>query len=152
MAIECRAAVQRLLEADPAELAGQGDGELATHVRDCPRCGGVAARLLAGQEELSRALDALGPATGVEETLRGVRARRRQSAWTRWSWRWAVPLAAAAALTGVLILRSVDTDRPPGEIAPQPAALVEPLVDMATAQNVMVFETRDRSAKVIWFY
>ncbi len=152
MAIDCRAALERLLEADPAELAGQGDGVLATHVRDCPRCAAVAARLLAGQDELSRALDALRPATGVDAALDALRARRRHSAWTRWSWRWAAPLAAAAALVGVLVVRSVDTDRMPGEIVARPAASFEPLVEMATTQNVMVFETRDRSAKVIWFY
>ncbi len=152
MATDCRAAFERLLEADPAELAGRGDGELATHVRDCPRCAAVATQLLAGQKELDRALDALRPATGVEEALRPIRARRRHSAWTRFSWRWAAPLAAAAALVGVLVLRSVDTEEMPGEIVARPASSIEPLVETATAQNVMVFETRDRSAKVIWFY
>ena len=28
----------------------------------------------------------------------------------------------------------------------------EPLVEAAAGQNVMVFETSDQSAKVIWFY
>ncbi len=152
MTIDCRAALERLREADPAELAGVGEGALAAHVRECPRCAAVAAQLLTGQDELSRALEASRPARSVEEALRAMRVRQRQSVWSRRSWRWAVPLAAAAALAGALVLRTVGTDEMPGQVVARPAAAIEPLVEMATAQNVMVFETRDRSAKVIWFY
>jgi hypothetical protein len=150
MAIDCKTALERLLEADPAELSGGGDSELAAHVRGCERCTAVAARLLEGQEELAGALGELGPRAGVEEALRVVRVRRRRSEWRRHAWRVAAPLAAAAAVTAVFLLRS--DGQMPGDPVQFPAPRIEPLVEVPVAQNVMVFETQDRSAKVIWFY
>jgi hypothetical protein len=153
MAIECKAAFERLMEADPAELAGSGDTELAVHVRECARCTAVAARLIEGQQDLAGALDELAPRTGVEEALSIARARRRRAARRRAAWRWAAPLAAAAAVTAVVLARGPGGGpMMPGEIAALPAARIEPLVEVSEGQNVMVFETRDKSAKVIWFY
>ncbi|UCC73474.1 MAG: hypothetical protein JSV86_02620 [Gemmatimonadota bacterium] len=151
MAIECKTALERLLEAAPAELSGQGTSELVAHLRECERCSAVAGRLLDGQEELASALGELGPRTGVDEALHAVRVRRGRIARRRNAWRVAAPLAAAAAVTAVLLVNSPD-GRMPGEIVSGPAPRIEPLVEVAAAQNVMVFETRDRSAKVIWFY
>ncbi|NIR45805.1 MAG: hypothetical protein GWN32_20930 [Gemmatimonadetes bacterium] len=149
----CDTALERLLEADPAELAGQGDSELAAHVRDCARCGAVAAKLLDSQERLAAALNDMGPRLGVDEALEAARARRhgRPGRW-RPAWRWAAPLAAAAAAAGIFFATQTDTSRMPGEPVTRPAPREEPLVEMASAQNLMVFETQDRSAKVIWFY
>jgi anti-sigma factor RsiW len=151
MTIECKTALERLLEADPAELSGHGDSELVVHLRECERCTAVAARLLDGQEELAGALSELGPRTRVEEALSGSRARRRRVARRRNAWRVAAPLAAAAAVTAVFLVGSPN-GRMPGEIVPGPAPRIEPVVEMAVAQNVMVFETEDQSARVIWFY
>lgn len=152
MAISCEVALDRLLEADPAELAGRGETELTAHVRECPRCQAVAARLQEGQEELGRALSELRPRAGVEEALILARARRRRMLKWRKAWRWAAPVAGAAVLAGVFLLRSPDTGRMPGEIVPLPVKRIEPLVDAPLAQNVMVFEREDRSVRVIWFY
>jgi hypothetical protein len=38
----------------------------------------------------------------------------------------------------------------PGEGVPA-VSQAEPLLEVPSGRNVMVFETRDRSAKVIWF-
>ncbi|UCC49809.1 MAG: hypothetical protein JSV41_06530 [Gemmatimonadota bacterium] len=151
MAIECKTALELLLAAEPTELAGQGDSELAAHIRECKRCGAVAARLLAGQGELAGALGELGPRTDVEEALSVARARRRRIGWQRRGWRVAAPLAAAAAVAALFLARLPD-GRMPGEMVLLPAPRIEPAVEAPLAQNVMVFETRDRSAKVIWFY
>jgi hypothetical protein len=151
MAIECKAALKRLLEADPAELSGASDSELAAHLRECERCSAVAGRLLAGQQELAAQLGELGPCTDVEEALSRARARRRRVARRRNAWRVAAPLAAAAAVAAVFLLSSPDGQMP-GEVVPLPAPRIEPVVHVAAAQNVMVFETQDKSAKVIWFY
>lgn len=155
MAIECKTALERLLEADPAELSGGGESELAVHLRECDRCTAIAARLLAGQQELAGALGELGPLTGVENALRKARARSRQIARRRNAWRAAAPLAAAAAVAAAVaavLLVGSPNGRMPGEIVSLPAPRVEPVVEMAVAQNVMVFETEDQSARVIWFY
>ncbi|NIN72088.1 MAG: hypothetical protein GTO46_09260 [Gemmatimonadetes bacterium] len=151
MAIECKTALERLLEADPAELRGEGYSELADHLRECERCIAVAGRLLAGQQELAAELGELGPRAGVGAALSKARARSRQVARRRNAWRVAAPLAAAAAVAAVLLVASPNGQMP-GEIVPGPAARIEPVVEVAVAQNVMVFETQDQSAKVIWFY
>jgi len=143
--------LELLLAAEPAELAGQGDSELAAHVRECKRCGAVAARLLEGQEQLAGALAELGPRTDVEAALSVARARRRSIRWRRGGWRVAAPLAAAAALA-LLFLARLPDGRMPGEVVLLPAPRIESVVEAPLAQNVVVFETRDRTAKVIWFY
>ena len=151
MASECKNALEQLLEADPAELSGRGESELVGHLRDCERCAAVARRLLDGQAELASALGQLTPRTDVEEALGTARARRRRIARRRNAWRVAAPLAAAAAVTAVLLVGSPD-GRMPGEIVSLPAPRIEPVLEVASAQNVMVLETPDKSAKVIWFY
>lgn len=153
MAIECKAALARLLEADPAELSGQGETELAGHLRECERCSAVAARLLAGQAELAGALGELGPRIAVEEALGAVRRRRRRIEWRRHAWQIAAPLAAAAAVTALFFARAYESGRRmPGELVPLPAPRIVAEVEVPAGRNVMVFETEDRSAKVIWFY
>jgi hypothetical protein len=151
MAIDCDAAFERLLEANPAELAGQDDSELAVHVRGCGRCQAVAARLLAGQEQLAGALGELRPRTDVGKALSAARAHRSKALKWQQASRWG-PVAAAAAVAAVMVLQSLPAARMmEGEIVPAPAQM-EPLVEAAAGQNVLVFETSDQSAKVIWFY
>jgi anti-sigma-K factor RskA len=151
MGTNCDTALERLLEADPAELAGQGDSELATHVRECSRCQMVAARLLTGQEALAGALNVLGPPTEVGEALSAVRARRRKLLRREQAWRWG-PVAAAATVAAAMVLGSLPAGRTvEGEMVQAPAQ-IEALVEAAPGQNVMVFESSDQSAKVIWFY
>jgi hypothetical protein len=152
MAIECAKALELLLEADPAELTGSGDSKLAAHVRECARCGAVGLRLLDEQERLSRELAELEPRVGVEDALQAARRLRVSRGRRRRAWRVAAPLAAAAAVAAVFLARGPEAGRMPGEVMALPAKRIEPLVEVSDAQNVMVFETRDRSTKVIWFY
>lgn len=151
MGINCDTAYERLLEADPAELAGQGGSELTVHLSECARCSAVAERLVEGQTQLAVALGDVRPRTGIEEALSATRRRRAKArAWQR-AWQWG-PVAAAAAVAALMVLQSLSGSRMmESEIVMAPPA-IEPLVEITTEQNVMVFETRDRSAKVIWFY
>jgi len=151
MAMNCDNAFERLLDADHEELAGQGDSQLAVHVRECPRCQAVGAKLLGGQQLLANALTQLVPHTDVEQALGTARERRSRIRRREQFWRWG-PIAAAAAISGVMILQALGgTPMLESEIGPLPA-VVEPLVEAPAGQNVMVFETRDQSTKVIWFY
>ncbi len=152
MAIDCATALKLLLEADPAELEGRADSELSAHVRSCARCMRVGQELLDQQDLLSRELAALRPAVGVEDALQLERRERIRRRRQRRAWRLAAPLAAAAALAAVFLARGPEAGRMPGEVVALPAARIEPAVEVSEGQNVMVFETRDRSAKVIWFY
>ncbi len=151
MAINCNNAFDRLLAADPAELSGQTDSELAIHVQECARCRGVATKILAGQAQLASALGELRPAMDPAEALSVAHARWRGTRrWER-AWHWG-PVAAAAVLAAAMVLGSLPAGRlVEREIATGPAA-AEPLVEQATSRNVLVFETRDRSSTVIWFY
>ncbi|MGD8697679.1 MAG: hypothetical protein PVJ43_00230 [Gemmatimonadales bacterium] len=150
MDISCKAAFDALLEADPAELTGRGDSELAVHVRECERCGAVAAHLLAGQERLAAALVELRPSTDVATALNTVRSRGRRRQALQRVWQWG-PVAAAAAIAAAMVLQALPAARMvPGEGVPA-VSQAEPLLEVPSGRNVMVFETRDRSAKVIWF-
>lgn len=151
MSINCAAALERLLEAEPTELQGHGDSELAIHVRGCARCQAIGTKLLAGQEQLATALGELRPAVGVDQALSLVRARRSRAGRWQAMWEW-TPVAAAAAAAAVMILQSVGGGRLADSSVVMAPPMVEPLVEMTTEQSVMVFESRDQSAKVIWFY
>jgi hypothetical protein len=54
--MRCQEAAELMLEAVPAELAGEGDSPLAAHLRGCGRCAGVGARLLEGARVLGEVL------------------------------------------------------------------------------------------------
>ncbi|UCF18479.1 MAG: hypothetical protein JSU87_11070 [Gemmatimonadota bacterium] len=152
MAIDCTTALELLLEAEPADLDGSASSELSVHVRECARCRAVGQELLVQQDRLSRELAALRPAVGVEDALQKARRERMRRSRRRQAWRLAAPLAAAAAVAAVFLARGPEAGRMPGEVVALPASRIEPSVEVSAGQNVMVFETRDRSAKVIWFY
>jgi len=60
--------IERLLEAEPDELAGRGEGGVAEHVRSCARCRAVAERLLDAEAALAAEL-AAPPRVGVDEAI-----------------------------------------------------------------------------------
>lgn len=151
MAVDCDTASELLLEADPAELAGRGESELAMHIRGCARCRATTASILSAQDRLAAALDELGPRTEVGEALRLLRARRQAAVRRERAWRWG-PVAAAAVIALAMVLESLPAGRLTGEGAVAAPVAAEPLVEAATSASVMVFETGDRSVKVIWFY
>lgn len=142
-----------LLETEPGELAGRGDSALAIHVRGCPRCQGVAAQLLAGQQELALALDEMRPRVGADAALSDALARRRRATWRRAAWRWVAPLATAAVLAGLLLLRSLQTgvmnggSGTPYVFRSAPALQVE----APSGSDVMIFQVGDPAITVIWF-
>lgn len=153
-------ALERLLEADPDELAGLGDSPTAAHVRSCAHCADVAARLLAGQRLLAAALDGVRPRISADEAIDRVLGRtvargplHLESRRPRWRRRLAaaLPLAAAAALA-LILLRD---DAPPP--APLPVArLAEqigaPTLTVPAGSNAAVFKTSNPKITVIWFY
>lgn len=101
-ALDCREAEALLLEADRADLLGQGDGPLAVHIRSCDACRRAAARIVAGERVLDDALGERAAARPVDEVLHAVRqelvtdreAGPGSASFIRW--KVVVPLVAAA--------------------------------------------------------
>lgn len=129
---ECRAARERMLEADPSTLGGHGESELARHLRRCDACRQAGAAILAAHRALADVLERAASRVGLERAValaergravggaedeastpaRGARRRigglpGGQGARRRWPRRLLplVPLAAAAALAILLIGR-----------------------------------------------
>lgn len=166
---ECASFRDLMLEAEPAELRGEGEGPLARHVRGCATCARTASLLL---EETARVDELLSEAppldvgavlarAGVEARAAAGRAEATRNARpdearlrilrfpTRRLW---VPLAAAAALAGVLLLRGPGPTRAPtgGQAAGEVA--LPPIVEAAADQDLAVMPTNDPNITVVWIF
>jgi hypothetical protein len=158
-----------ILVAEPEELRAEGGSALAVHIRGCPDCARTAALVL---EETAR-LDAyLGeaPAIDVDAVLaragiptaasalvathpavqRKAAARTRRSFPGRRVW---LPLAAAAALAALLLMRGPGIRSPSKSVAsaptgPAPAPLVEPVA----GQDAAIMNTDDPEITVVWLF
>jgi hypothetical protein len=150
----CAQALDRMLEADPAELHVGALGDLARHLRGCDACRSAAERILAAQAELASGLAAL-TAAGVRKDVRARPIGSAPSAARRWALRAAVPVAAAAAL--LLVLRRPSSS-PPESSRVAAAAIQrdmmheEALVEPGPGQSVAVMATRDPEVTVVWLY
>jgi len=148
--MDCTTARARLLEAEPRDLRGEGDGDLAAHLRQCAACRARAGAILAGYAELDAALRTLAaPARAADVIpLRPRRARLR---------RWALPgsaagLAAAAAIA--LLLARPQAPARPHPTADQIAKAIFPKAPVARAEgrSVAVMQTNDPGVTVVWIY
>ncbi|MDP2956787.1 MAG: hypothetical protein Q8N53_10220 [Longimicrobiales bacterium] len=154
-----------LLEAEAAELRGEGGSPLAHHVRACRSCARAAALIL---EETSRLdlllseappldVDALLARAGVvsggaaapvgtHRPAPGAPPRRRLS---RRLW---VPTAAAAALAALLLWQADEMQTPPASVTAAVAHGSPPLVEPAPGQDVAVMQTADPDITVVWLF
>lgn len=165
--MNCDAVRERLLEVD---LQAPGTG-LERHLQGCADCRALAERFRAAETELDASLREVGPAfqsdeavaialSGFAESLdpafgapsRGLLRRD----WRRLA-RWApLPLAAAAALTGLLMSGGPASRTSEGTLAsgrPAPVAADRHgfQVEVPSDRKVAVFETRDPAITVVWF-
>ncbi|HKK27794.1 MAG TPA: hypothetical protein VKB18_06910 [Gemmatimonadota bacterium] len=176
--MECEAAREAMMECEPAELEGGGDGPLAAHLGTCEACRRRARTLAAELRALDAALEAMSgrsadrtPAAAREHDVpRGMAAGMAGAGrWER-GWRLAAPVAVAAAIA-VLVL-AWPNGRPAGPVDRGPAAAAggaEPGSGRAPApgqsatrgrlrvrvpddRRVAVFQTRDPSVAVVWFF
>ena len=149
--IDCRTARDLLLEADPDALRGEGDAELAAHLRGCAACRAAADAILAGHAELDAALRALAaPPTGT----RVIPLRPRTSLVRRMT-AIAVPLAAAAAAVLLVARPPATTPERPGVQTERIARVLfpqQPVVRPEPGQHAAVMTTRDPGVTVVWIY
>jgi predicted anti-sigma-YlaC factor YlaD len=151
--MNCESARELLLTADPAELEGRTGSPLADHLRSCPACRAAAERLLTAQRALRDVLgagQAAGAATAaVRVAVQSAERRRRAARRVLLG----LPLAAAAVLAGVLVLRR--TPEPPLSPPVRDAGGVPArfAVSAPPGRNVMVLQQPDTShVIVVWFF
>lgn len=126
----CGDARELMLEADLVELRAEGDSLLARHLAGCEACRTMAQHILAQTAALHEAIEQRPP------------VRRR------FAWRRTIPvgLAAAAALTLLLVPRPKETRVVPVASEARPEGVV------ATASNVAVIQTRNPKITVVWYF
>jgi hypothetical protein len=172
--MKCEIALERMLEAEPAVLRGEDVGELAEHVAGCARCARIAATLLEETDTVDRALgEWAGSASAdsaADTALAAVRAAGREGVvsprgdrdpgtaaaaraprqtWVRRAW---IPLAAAAALAGVLVTARNETPFPKATESAgtpfEPRVSVTPPADRSAA----IMETENPNITIVWLY
>jgi predicted anti-sigma-YlaC factor YlaD len=146
--MNCQAAREWMLEADPAELAVGPEGSLAGHLRQCTECRAAAARLLDGMAVLDREL-AVAPARPVEVALARLRHHRRIAPSRVMPW----AAAAAAILAAVVVFEPWQGGAPLSEFEPG-AGLPSsaPIVEDAGGASVAMFATTNPRITIVWLY
>jgi len=149
----CAEALPLLLEADPGALADweRDDTDLARHLRGCPRCRTSVERILAADAALREDL-AVAPPDSAEASRRAPLEAQHRSHRRRQLWQAGGPLAAAAVLAGVLVMR-----HGPSEHVVVPAATTAPgyrgvTVTAPPGRNVAVLNSDSSDVVVIWFF
>ena len=149
----CETCYKLLLEAEPAEMRGEGDGELAQHLRACPQCDALARQVLEDLDALSDALAAPEPTVAVSDAVAraAVDARRRRK--RRALWRAVAPALAAASLAGLLVTqrttRQLGVQRLPVE---RDAPARVPDVEAPVGRDYMVLGSDNSNIVIIWFF
>lgn len=134
-----------MLEAEPAELSGEGESALAKHLRSCAVCRAQADLLLRAMTELDQDLAAEAARDQVRRLGRPERLRRAALV--------AVPLAAAAAIA-LLLLGPFRAGRGPGlvRIPPVPTVAAVPVVTPPPGRNAAVIQTDNPDIVIVWLY
>jgi hypothetical protein len=136
--MNCAAALEAMLDAEPSELAGQSTTSLATHLASCARCRAVARRLDADTHLLA--------VSNVPSVSPG-RMRRGATIWVQWS---LVPVGLVAALFLSIARRTPDvpvgtTSATPAVAARDSVALPRGIADAATSSAERPKLTRVRA-------
>lgn len=146
----CARPLDELLEADLGVLAGEGESELASHIRTCERCGSAAGTILNATTRLDAALAEEGPPPDVDAILARARLEATDIRFApgrvpakRW-----IALAAAAVAALMVIGR-----REPIPVASAPPrAPAPPLVEPSDGADVAVIRTDNPDITILWFF
>ncbi len=148
--MNCELAFDRMLEADPQDLAPESQTELGVHIAGCERCRTVAEEILAGEQVLGNAVRGLEAEDKVNTVVQGVRAAGRTRRRRRVASVALLPLAAAAAY---VMLVTGDGGRGPQTLPMVQADLASgPTVTLPPATNAMLLQTDNPKITVVWFY
>ena len=169
--MRCETALERMLEAGPVELRGEGDTDLAAHIGECGRCARAAETILMELEAIDRALAEYAEgAEGVADAAAdaALAASREQAAdvvpfrggavrpgevvpvpprrsWLDRAW---IP-AVAAAIAAVLLIPGDDSLRvTPTAATAEPTLAVRPPPDRGAA----IMQTENPNITIVWLY
>ncbi len=150
----CEMKLDLLLEAEPDELAGIGDTEVAQHVAHCRRCRAVADEILGGQALLADGLRVLSPAGDVNSVVERIRLRERRRHQRSRVRKFVLPLAAAAVLSVLVFGDRMSRRMVYDDTTARGAATLEAAraIQVSPARNVAVMKTDNPKITVIWFY
>lgn len=145
--MNCRDALLRMLETEPADLRGEGDAALATHLAECPSCHATARQMLEEHDLLTETMAAVRPRRPAEEAVpaarrEALRRRRRRRLWG------AAPALAAAGIAGLLLAWPWEPAVEPAAAAAEPER--PPLVESSTADGVTIMQTENPNIVVVW--
>lgn len=141
MKMNCDVAREEMLVADLHELRGEGDTELATHVRTCAECRKRAEIILGEYDTLRTSLGGLEPRTATAQVT-PIRKPRR------YLW---IPLPlAAAAVMALLLVRGQNDELPNMDAVTRMMFQETPVVSPASGQQAMVIEKNNMT--IVWLY
>ena len=154
--MDCTIVREELLDAAPDELAGVAPTALATHVRDCPRCGPLARMFLDDQARLGAALPLVQPRTSAADAAIEVLASQpialplretRRERFVRFAAS-AFPMAAAAALAAYLVYGGREPVPYSVRVTEEPAHVVR--ITAMPGTGTIVLNTRDPDITFAW--
>ena len=139
--MNCDVAREEMLVADLHELRGEGDTDLAMHVRSCAECRRRAEIILGEYDTLRASLAGLEPRTATAQVTPIRKARR---------YLWIpLPLAAAAVLA-LLLVRGQNDELPNIDALTRMMFQETPVVSPAAGQQAMVIEKNNMT--IVWLY
>ncbi len=151
--MNCKTAVDRMLEADHRELAREVESDLVSHLETCQRCQVLADQILSETIGLSRELEAQSSRFQADEALsvatEKATTRRRRNTLLQFG----APVAAAAGIAGMVLLADGNNGMENLLQARVPEALPGLEVQSPPGKDVAVFEVADRpDVVVVWFF
>jgi anti-sigma factor RsiW len=151
--MNCTEARELLLEAELAELRGEGESEVARHIRECARCQAMAQEIVEQERSLAQALAGVRPQVSADAAAAEAVAAKVLPLRPRWKRRWAViPAALAATLAGILL---TSNGTPPADVTSTTdvaAVAAVPVVDATSSETFVVFNTDNPDIVVVWLY
>jgi anti-sigma factor RsiW len=152
--MNCTEARDLLLEAELAELRGEGASEVARHVRECARCRAMAQEIVEQEGALAQALAGVRPRVAADTAAAEAVAAKVLPLRPRWKRRWAavIPAALAATLAGILL---TNNGTPPAVVpstTEAAAVAAAPVVDATSSEIYVVFNTDNPDIVVVWLY
>lgn len=156
--MNCKEALEAILEADPGALEAPGATPLGQHLQECPRCRAKARAILQGEAHLAMGLARDLRTPDLDEILQQAAERGLAGAGSGRTAPWRVstgrvirtliPLAAAATLV-LLLGRNPSLPGSPYGPPPPPSGLN---VEVPQGQSVAIMETTNPKIAVVWIF